>query len=101
VIAILGGMGRTRNGSYAELVTVPVSNVAAVGVDLDWEILAAVPEVWGLIDDRLALGQPGRDVYTDGGQSFEDEGGVHGEGRPVIVPKPGLSDEADVLSGLV
>jgi hypothetical protein len=27
VIAILGGMGRTRNGSYAELVTVPAGNV--------------------------------------------------------------------------
>ena len=25
VVAILGGMGRTRNGSYAELVTVPAS----------------------------------------------------------------------------
>src|SRR3979409_1982752 len=25
VIAILGGMGRTRNGSYAELVTAPAS----------------------------------------------------------------------------
>ncbi|GAA2260562.1 MULTISPECIES: alcohol dehydrogenase catalytic domain-containing protein [Kitasatospora] len=30
VVAILGGMGRTRNGSYAELVTVPAANVAAV-----------------------------------------------------------------------
>lgn len=46
VVAILGGMGRTRNGSYAELVTVPVSNVAAVEVDLDWEVMAAVPEVF-------------------------------------------------------
>ena len=27
---ILGGMGRTRNGSYAELVTVPASNVVPV-----------------------------------------------------------------------
>ena len=30
VVAILGGMGRTRNGSYAELVTVPASNVVPV-----------------------------------------------------------------------
>jgi NADPH:quinone reductase-like Zn-dependent oxidoreductase len=46
VVAVLGGMGRTRNGSYAELVTVPVSNVTAVEVDLDWEVMAAVPEVF-------------------------------------------------------
>ena len=33
VVAIVGGMARTRNGSYAELVTVPASNVAAVDTD--------------------------------------------------------------------
>src|SRR5580704_10527072 len=33
VVAILGGMGRTRNGSYAELVTVPASNVAVVATE--------------------------------------------------------------------
>ena len=55
VVAILGGMGRSRNGSYAELVTVPVSNVAAVGVDLDWEVLAAVPEVFATAWSALHL----------------------------------------------
>src|SRR5690348_18396593 len=30
VVAILGGMGRTRNGSYAELVTVTATNVVPV-----------------------------------------------------------------------
>jgi NADPH:quinone reductase-like Zn-dependent oxidoreductase len=46
VVAILGGMGRTRNGSYAELVTVPVSNVVPVVSALPWTDLAAVPEVY-------------------------------------------------------
>ena len=55
VVAILGGMGRTRNGSYAELVTVPVSNVAAVGVELDWEVMAAVPEVFATAWSALHL----------------------------------------------
>jgi NADPH:quinone reductase-like Zn-dependent oxidoreductase len=36
VVAILGGMGRTRNGSYAELVTVPASNVVPVSTSLSW-----------------------------------------------------------------
>ncbi|MFI9159395.1 zinc-binding dehydrogenase [Kitasatospora aureofaciens] len=46
VVAILGGMGRTRNGSYAELVSVPAANVVAVNSPLPWSDLAAVPEVY-------------------------------------------------------
>jgi NADPH:quinone reductase-like Zn-dependent oxidoreductase len=72
VIAILGGMGRTRNGSYAELVTVPVSNVVAVGVDLDWEVMAAVPEVfataWSGIHLNLDV-QAGQRVLVRGATS--------------------------------
>src|SRR5471032_2912805 len=44
VLAIVGGMGRSFNGSYAELVSVPASNVAAIQTDLPWEDLAAMPE---------------------------------------------------------
>jgi NADPH:quinone reductase-like Zn-dependent oxidoreductase len=44
VVAIVGGMGRSLNGSYAEMVAVPRSNVAAVQTDLPWEVLAAIPE---------------------------------------------------------
>jgi NADPH:quinone reductase len=44
VVAIVGGMGRTLNGSYAELVAVPRGNVAAIKTDLPWHELAAIPE---------------------------------------------------------
>jgi NADPH:quinone reductase-like Zn-dependent oxidoreductase len=44
VLAMVGGMGRNLNGSYAELVSVPASNVTAVTSDLKWEDLAAIPE---------------------------------------------------------
>jgi NADPH:quinone reductase len=44
VMAVVGGMGRSFNGSYAELVSVPASNVAAIRTDLPWEQLAAIPE---------------------------------------------------------
>ena len=44
VLAIVGGMGRSFNGSYAELVSVPSSNVAAIQTDLPWEDIAAIPE---------------------------------------------------------
>ena len=46
MVAILGGMGRTRNGSYAELVTVPASNVVQVSTSLPWTDLVALPEVY-------------------------------------------------------
>ena len=46
VVAILGGLGRTRNGSYAELVTVPASNVVEVSTSLPWTNLVALPEVY-------------------------------------------------------
>jgi NADPH2:quinone reductase len=36
VLATVGGMGRSFNGSYAELVSVPSSNVAAIKTDLPW-----------------------------------------------------------------
>ncbi|MFJ9610785.1 zinc-binding dehydrogenase [Kitasatospora sp. NPDC101176] len=53
VVAILGGMGRTRNGSYAELVTVPATNVVVVNSPLPWADLAAVPEVYATAHSAL------------------------------------------------
>ena len=44
VMALVGGMGRSINGSYAEFVSVPGQNVVAVEADLSWEELAAIPE---------------------------------------------------------
>lgn len=44
VATITGGMGRTRNGSYAEYTCVPIQNVYPLETDLDWATLAAIPE---------------------------------------------------------
>lgn len=44
VAALMGGLGRTINGSYAECTRAPVSNVALIAADLPWEELAAIPE---------------------------------------------------------
>ena len=44
VAAIVGGLGRNLNGSYAEMVVVPRSNVVALKSDLPWGTLAAIPE---------------------------------------------------------
>ncbi|MFI5975417.1 zinc-binding dehydrogenase [Streptomyces sp. NPDC051452] len=80
VVAILGGMGRTRNGSYAELVTVPATNVVAVRSSLDWADLAAVPEVyataWSGLFGNLDL-RPGETVLVRGATSSLGQAAVN------------------------
>jgi NADPH:quinone reductase len=44
VAALMGGLGRTINGSYAEYTRAPASNVALIEADLSWAELAALPE---------------------------------------------------------
>ena len=44
VAALMGGLGRTINGSYAEYTRAPVTNVAAIESGLSWADLAALPE---------------------------------------------------------
>lgn len=46
VMALMGGMGRSFNGSYAEYVLAPVNQVFAVESPLDWASLAAIPETY-------------------------------------------------------
>lgn len=46
VAALMGGLGRTINGSYAQFTRAPVSNVALIEADLPWAELAAIPETY-------------------------------------------------------
>ena len=59
VVALMGGMGRNFNGSYAEYSLLPASHVFAADSDLPWEQLAAVPETyftaWGSLFECLSL----------------------------------------------
>jgi NADPH2:quinone reductase len=48
VAALMGGLGRTINGSYAEYTRAPVSNVALIDADLPWAQLAAIPETFAV-----------------------------------------------------
>ncbi len=79
VVAIVGGMARTRNGSYAELVSVPATNVTAVETTLSWPELAAIPEAyataWTALHRNLAL-QPGESVLIRGATSSVGQAAV-------------------------
>jgi NADPH:quinone reductase len=80
VVAILGGMGRTRNGSYAELVTVPAGNVVEVSTSLPWTDLVALPEVyataWAGLCQNLDL-RPGQTVLIRGATSALGQAAVN------------------------
>jgi NADPH2:quinone reductase len=80
VLAIVGGMGRSLNGSYAELVSVPSRNVAAIQTDLPWEDLAAIPEsyatAWTSLCSILAV-KAGQAVLIRGATSALGQAAVN------------------------
>lgn len=59
VVALMGGMGRSFDGSYAEYTLLPAKNVFSVESDLDRVELAAIPETyytaWGSLFESLLL----------------------------------------------
>ncbi len=72
VVAMMGGMGRTYDGGYAEYTCVPIRQVIAVDTDLPWERLGTVPEMLQTAYGRLSVGldyQPGQSLLVRGGTS--------------------------------
>src|SRR5438270_13085918 len=61
VAALMGGLGRTINGSYAEYTRAPATNVAQIESGLPWEDLAAIPEsyatAWTCLFRNLELAE--------------------------------------------
>ena len=80
VTAMVGEMGRSINGSYAELTSVPATNVVAVKTDLSWEDLAAIPEsyatAWTSLFGILAV-QAGQTIAIRGATSALGQAAVN------------------------
>ena len=80
VVAIVGGMARDRNGSYAELVSVRASNLVPVESTLDWAELAAIPEAyataWTALFGNVAL-EAGESVLIRGATSTVGQAAVN------------------------
>lgn len=72
VVALMGGMGRSINGSYAQYTVVPATNVMPIDTTLAWDALAALPEsyavAWTCLDRNLDI-QPGQRLVVRGGTS--------------------------------
>ena len=72
VAAMMGGMGRTFDGGYAEYTCVPVRQTVPFTSDLDWTTLGAVPEMLQTSHGSLTIGldaQPGQSILIRGGTS--------------------------------
>jgi len=72
VAALMGGMGRTFDGGYAEYTCVPVRQVVPFTSGLDWATLGAVPEMLQTSHGSLAIGldaRPGQSILIRGGTS--------------------------------
>jgi NADPH:quinone reductase-like Zn-dependent oxidoreductase len=70
VVAMMGDMGRTYDGGYAEYTVVPTANVILMATDLPWEVVGAIPEMlqtaYGSISVGLDL-EPGQTLLVRGG----------------------------------
>ena len=77
VATITGGMGRTRNGSYAEYTCVPLQQVFPLQTDLEWVDLAAIPEsyatAWSCLFANLHI-KSGQVLFVRGGTSAPGAG---------------------------
>jgi len=72
VTALMGGMGRLINGSYAEMTRVAATNVVPLFSNLPWEDLAAISEsyatAWSAVCGNLAI-SPGQTLVVRGATS--------------------------------
>lgn len=88
VVAMMGGMGRTYDGGYAEYTCVPVTQVTAFDSGLDWDTLGAVPEMLQTAHGSLTVGL---DIHD--GQSILIRGGTSSVGMcaAVLAKQRGLT----------
>lgn len=85
VVALMGGMGRTFDGGYAEFTLVPAKNVFPVNTNSAWEILAALPETFG-----TAWGSLVEAMDVKAGQTLLVRGGTSSVGMAAITLAKGL-----------
>jgi NADPH:quinone reductase len=79
VAALMGGLGRTINGSYAEYTRVPAANVASIESDLPWAQLAALPETFATAWTCLF-----RNLELERGQSLVVRGATSSFGQAAV-----------------
>ncbi len=72
VAAMMGGMGRSFDGSYAEFTRVPQRSVFPIETDLPWEVFGALPEMFQTAQGSIRTGlrvEKGESILIRGGTS--------------------------------
>lgn len=72
VATMMGGMGRTFDGSYAQYVTVPAAQVVPFETTLPWDVVGALPEMFQTAYGSLTTGldlRAGQTLLIRGGTS--------------------------------
>ena len=72
VATMMGGMGRSYDGAYAQYVTVPAEQVIPFRTSLPWEVVGALPEMFQTAYGSLTTGlglQAGQTLLIRGGTS--------------------------------
>jgi NADPH:quinone reductase len=72
VAALMGGMGRSYDGGYAEYTCVPATQVIPFASTLDWTTLGAIPEMLQTAHGSLTVGldaKIGQSILVRGGTS--------------------------------
>jgi NADPH:quinone reductase len=79
VAALMGGLGRTINGSYAEYTCPPATNVVPIETELSWEDFAVIPEsyatAWTCLHRNLEIAK---------GQTLVIRGATSALGRAAV-----------------
>jgi len=102
VVTLMGGLGRTINGSYAEYTKAVASNVVKVETRLSWEELAAIPQsyatAWTCLFRNLQLKAGQKLVIRGASSSFGQaalnlavNAGIH------VIATTRRSDPTDIL----
>src|SRR3954466_10709601 len=80
VAAMMGGMGRTFDGGYAEFTCVPATQVIPFRSELDWATLGAIPEML-----QTAHGSPTAGPDAPPGQTLLIRGGTSSVGMATAI----------------
>src|ERR1700757_2453398 len=91
VTALMGGLGRTINGSYAEYTRVRVANVVRLESDLPWSQLAALPETYSTAWTCLF-----RNLKLSAGQTIVIRGATSSFGQAAV--KMAVAADANVIA---
>ena len=105
VLTIMGGLGRVRNGSYADYTVAPATNVVGIDTALDWTDLAAIPEsyatAWLALHGNLEL-EAGHTLLVRGATSALGQAATN-VGRDLgarVIATTRRDDRAELLRSL-